>query len=196
MFFTACRNSSNMAVPRRARRDHDRSASSPGGAVEQTYAHGILQICDRSGNGRLPCVQERGRLVHAAGLTTVISTCRSCSFNRRPIRSLSCIGLPYHEIDISISFNSIIRDNGSHYFSWALAIELDANLFATQVIESTPWPFRIDDVSVCQRCLRSMGWPLCSLPFSANARMPRRHEASSSSFRTRLVLPPTSWRAC
>ena len=44
------------------------------------------------------------------------------------------------------------------------------NLFATQVIESTPWPFRIDDVSVCQ-LVPAFYWAglLCSLPFPANA---------------------------
>ena len=37
-------------------------------AVEQTHANGPFQFRDRSGNGGLGRIEERGRLAHAAGL--------------------------------------------------------------------------------------------------------------------------------
>jgi hypothetical protein len=40
----------------------------PGRAVDQTHANGVLQFGNRSGDGGLPGVQERCRLIHAASL--------------------------------------------------------------------------------------------------------------------------------
>ena len=37
-------------------------------AVEETHADRLFQLGDRSGNGGLGCVEERGRLAHAASL--------------------------------------------------------------------------------------------------------------------------------